>query len=128
MEHRVEIVALRDRSTPICSCNGMIHREFFGDRRTANAAYHIFKHLESAMGLDTEGSEEYQIKVSDSMNCPLCSEDLDLDKKDMGLLAESDPSIVSCSNNHMFDAYLKNNTLFLFLEGTDTHSPFSTTQ
>lgn len=117
MKHRVEIVALRDRSTPICTCGTMTHKEFFGDRRTANAKMHIFKHLESAANLDTEGSGEFHIRVSDEMKCPLCESELELSKDDLGLLAETTPSVVNCTDEgHDFDAYLKNGTLFLFLD------------
>ena len=127
MDHRVKIISYLDRSLATCSCGMIDSKEQFGDRRTVKARFDILSHLEKVFGsLDGSVEPDYQIKASGSLVCPICKEKLDLTKGDMGLLEESDPSVISCKDGHQFDCYLKNNTLFLFTEGVDTHSPFST--
>ncbi len=129
-QHKVEIISSYDRCKALCSCGTLNSKERFGDRRTANAIQDTMFHLESIYGAKASWDErqpEYQISAKDDLDCPICGSSLDLTRDDFGLLRESDPSVIQCTEGHQFEAYLHRETLFLFTEAVDSSGPFSTT-
>lgn len=125
--HRPHIIAYADRSVPVC-CDTMSFKEYFGDLRVASSKRHILRHLESAYHVSAEDishEAEFHIKDTDLI-CPLCESDLELSKDDFGLLRETEPSTIQCEKGHEFDAYYKDHSLFMWYDGEDAHTPFST--
>ncbi len=114
-----QIIAVLDEATAFCSC-GFHSAPQTGDRRTAKAKQALLLHLESAYN-----DKEYHIKLDSNLICPLCKSDLDLSKEDKGLLRSDQPSVVQCEDGHAFDAYVKGNTLFLFVNDSED-GPFAT--
>lgn len=131
MEHRVRVIPYTDRSKATCSCGTLESKERFGDRRTAKAKHDALLHLENVYGAAKaewdERLPEYQISAKDDLDCPICGSSLDLARGDFGLLRETEPSVIQCGDGHLFEAYEKNGTLFLFTESADSDGPFDTT-